>query len=346
MRLARKLAAACAAVVRDPGGAGGAGPAGRAREGGVRRGRGGALRGPRAGLRAPGVSEQDRARDAADADVKPPRELTPAFFGCYDWHSSVHGHWLLARLARTVPRRALRAARPRRRWRAASRRRTSPSRRAIWPGPAARASSGPTAWRGCCSSLPSCGSGTTRRRGSGPRRCARSKTAAAARLREWLPKLSRPIRIGEHDQTAFAFGLVLDWARTAGDQPMIDLIVVEDRRSSTATTAAARCTTSRPARTSCRRASPRPTSCAACSRRRRMPTGCGRSCRRFPPTGQPRWLEPVVVTDPTDPKLAHLDGLNLSRAWMLDGIVSGLPAERSRAAPRCRPPPTGTGRPA
>src|SRR5262245_34697032 len=38
-----------------------------------------------------------------DADVAPPRELTPAFYGCYDWHSSVHGHWLLARLARTFP---------------------------------------------------------------------------------------------------------------------------------------------------------------------------------------------------------------------------------------------------
>src|SRR3954453_7088685 len=39
----------------------------------------------------------------SDADVKPPRELTPAFYGCYDWHSSVHGHWLLARLARRFP---------------------------------------------------------------------------------------------------------------------------------------------------------------------------------------------------------------------------------------------------
>ena len=38
-----------------------------------------------------------------DADVAPPRRLTPAFYGCYDWHSSVHGHWLLARLARTHP---------------------------------------------------------------------------------------------------------------------------------------------------------------------------------------------------------------------------------------------------
>src|SRR5918993_5135789 len=33
-------------------------------------------------------------------DVKAPHELTPAFYGCYDWHSSVHGHWLLARVAR------------------------------------------------------------------------------------------------------------------------------------------------------------------------------------------------------------------------------------------------------
>src|SRR5260370_40222170 len=39
----------------------------------------------------------------SDADVKAPRELTPAFYGCYDWHSSVHGHWLLVRLARLVP---------------------------------------------------------------------------------------------------------------------------------------------------------------------------------------------------------------------------------------------------
>src|SRR5436309_5756651 len=39
----------------------------------------------------------------SDADVGPPRKLTPSFYGCYDWHSSVHGHWLLARMARTFP---------------------------------------------------------------------------------------------------------------------------------------------------------------------------------------------------------------------------------------------------
>src|SRR3982750_1084198 len=39
----------------------------------------------------------------SDADVAPPRKLTPAFCGCYDWHSSVHGHWLLVRLVRSFP---------------------------------------------------------------------------------------------------------------------------------------------------------------------------------------------------------------------------------------------------
>jgi len=49
----------------------------------------------------------------SDADVQPPRLLTPAFYGCYDWHSSVHGHWLLVRLARLfrkLPSRRKRAA--------------------------------------------------------------------------------------------------------------------------------------------------------------------------------------------------------------------------------------------
>src|SRR5579862_3514417 len=39
----------------------------------------------------------------SDADARPPRELTPAFYGCLDWHSSVHGHWLLVRLIRMFP---------------------------------------------------------------------------------------------------------------------------------------------------------------------------------------------------------------------------------------------------
>ena len=56
--------------------------------------------------------------------------------------------------------------------------------------------------------------------------------------------------------------------------------------------------------------------------------------RRFlpevPQDGSADWLTPAVVSDPTDGKLAHLDGLNLSRAWMLEGIAEGLPAHDER----------------
>src|SRR5229473_2796783 len=45
----------------------------------------------------------------SDADVRPPRALTPAFYGCYDWHSAVHGHWMLIRLARMFPEEPLAA---------------------------------------------------------------------------------------------------------------------------------------------------------------------------------------------------------------------------------------------
>jgi hypothetical protein len=51
----------------------------------------------------------------------------------------------------------------------------------------------------------------------------------------------------------------------------------------------------------------------------------------LPRDGRGDWLEPGLVTDPTDPKLAHLDGLNLSRAWMLEGVAAGLPAADARA---------------
>src|SRR5262249_48468665 len=39
----------------------------------------------------------------SDADVRNPRAVHPAFYGCYDWHSSVHGHWMLVRLLRLFP---------------------------------------------------------------------------------------------------------------------------------------------------------------------------------------------------------------------------------------------------
>ncbi len=57
---------------------------------------------------------------------------------------------------------------------------------------------------------------------------------------------------------------------------------------------------------------------------------CSLAARFFAPDFCLSWLKPVVSPDRSDPKLAHLDGLNLSRAWMLEGIAAGLPKNDNR----------------
>ena len=167
---------------------------------------------------------------SGDGDVKPPRELTPAFYGCYDWHSSVHGHWLLVRLARTLPGRAVRAE-------GQAGRGAEPDARAHRRGSAVPHRRGPRELRAAVRAGVAAAAGRRAaglegpaRRSSGPRRSAPLEAAAVARLKDWLPKLSRPIRIGEHDQTAFSFGLILDWARTAGDRADDRSDAGQDRR--------------------------------------------------------------------------------------------------------------------
>jgi hypothetical protein len=263
-----------------------------------------------------------------DLDVRPPHALTPAFYGCYDWHSSVHGHWLLARLGRLFPdapfARDVRAALARsltpeaiagevrylegkgrqsfeRPYGLAWLLQLAAELRA-WPEPDAQAAA---------------------------RALAPLETAAAARLAAWLPKLAYPIRVGEHAQTAFAFGLVLDWSRVSGDDALATLV-----------RARARAYYERD------RACPlayEPSGedflspCLAeadLMRRILEPARFAGWLRRFlpqvPDDGSAAWLPPGVVTDRADPKLAHIDGLNLSRAWMLEGIASGLPPRDRR----------------
>jgi hypothetical protein len=267
---------------------------------------------------------------AGDQDAQPPRQLTPAFYGCYDWHSSVHGHWLLARLARTYPDAPF--AKPAR---AALARSLTPENIAgetRYLKGAGRASFERPYGLAWLLQL-----AAELREWDDPQALTWAQalrpleSAAADRLKEWLPKLSRPIRIGEHDQTAFSFGLILDWARTAGDEAMTELLANRIRTFYV-----------------------RDFSCpftwepsgqdflspclaeADLMRRVLAPSTYAEWLAAFlpgiPTGGGDTWLEPAVVTDPSDPKLAHLDGLNLSRAWMLEGIAAGLPAGDRRVA--------------
>jgi hypothetical protein len=267
---------------------------------------------------------------ASDADVRPPRDLTPAFFGCFDWHSSVHGHWLLARLARRFP--AAPFAAPAR---AALARSLTPANLATeaaylkTPGRASFERPYGLAWllqlaaelrvwddpeaRGWAAAM------------------APLETEAAARVAAWLPKLHYPIRSGEHSQTAFAFGLIHDWAVATGNEAMRRQI---DERARAFHLADRACPIAyEPSGEDF--LSP----CLAeadLMRRVLPPAELARWLSRFlpgvPRTGGAAWLAPGVVTDRSDPKLAHLDGLNLSRSWMLLGIASGLPAGDPRRA--------------
>jgi len=159
-----------------------------------------------------------------DGDARPPRQLHPAFFGCYDWHSAVHTHWQLLRIARVYPQEpfvdpiravladhltadkiAIEAAYM-----------TTPGREGFerpyglawllqlvaelveWDDPQGNG------WREVLKPV---------------------EQAAVASLSTWLPKLTHPIRVGEHSQTAFAFGLVIDYARTVNNSELEALLV-------------------------------------------------------------------------------------------------------------------------
>jgi len=262
-----------------------------------------------------------------DADARPPRELTPAFFGCYDWHSSVHGHWLLVRLLRRFP------AAP---WASEAREALGRSltgenlaaeaKYLVGPGRASFERPYGLAWLLQLSSELHGWDDPDARLWAAS--LAPLEAAAVLRLTEWLPKLSRPVRIGEHDQTAFALGLVLDWARETR-RADVERLAVERSRTYFAHDRA--CPLSyEPSGEDF--LSP----CLAeadLMRRVLAPGPFGKWLGDFLPD-IPRngagWLSPAVVTDPSDPKLAHLDGLNLSRAWMLEGIAAGLPGSDSR----------------
>ena len=270
-----------------------------------------------------------------DTDVRAPRELTPAFYGCYDWHSSVHGHWLLARVARLHGDAPFAG-----RARAALDKSITPANIAAevrYLTGAGRVSfERPYGLAWLLQLHTELHEWAAERPADGDvRKWAETleplTSAAISRIADWLPKLTAPIRIGEHSQTAFSFGLMLDWARATGEKKMESLLLsrsrdfyLKDRACPLAYEPSGEDFLS-------------PCVAEADLMRRVLPQAeFTRWLRDFLPSlptdGRGGWLAPGVVTDPTDPKLGHLYGLNLSRAWMLQGIARSLPASDPRGA--------------
>jgi hypothetical protein len=266
----------------------------------------------------------------SDRDVQPPRLLTPAFYGCFDWHSCVHGHWLLARLARLFPKAGF-AAEARKALARSLTAENMAAEAAYMAGEGRSSFERPygLAWLlQLAAEL---------REWDDPQAQEWAQTieplenAALARLKVWLPKLSHPVRSGEHSQTAFALGLIYDWARRSGNTEFLEVLDANIRRmylhdkqcplnyEPSGEDFLSPCLAE-----------------ADLVRRILNPAEFSAWLSAFlpaiPQDGAANWLEPGIVTDPTDGKLVHLDGLNLSRAWMLEGIVSGLPKGDPRIA--------------
>jgi len=269
----------------------------------------------------------------SDADVAPPRNLTPAFCGCYDWHSSVHGHWLLVRLLRTFPDASF--AKPARDALKKSLTAENLKAEAAYLRGEGRASFERPyglAWLlQLCAELREWDDSQAREMLG---HLKPLEDAAVERLRTWLPKLSHPVRVGEHDQTAFALGLILDYARGKNDEALVKLAADSARKFFLADKECplAYEPSGEDFLSPClgeadvmRRVLSKDEFAKWLNEFLRIPDmSAGGDATSV------NWLPVVVSPDPSDPKLAHLDGLNLSRAWMLQGILSALPADDPR----------------
>jgi len=257
-----------------------------------------------------------------------PSALHPAFYGCFDWHSSVHGHWLLVRLLHLdepgLDRDTLIAALD-----------TSftPANidaeiayfeakdRGGFERPYGRAWflqltaelrewNSPEAQRWLQTLLP-------------------LEAVIVSQTMQWLPNLNYAIRSGTHNQTGFGFGLMLDYARRAGNAPLERLLIAKVQQFYLGDV---QCPLSyEPSGEDF--LSP----ClmeADLVRRVLSPADFSNWLREFLPhiplDGAGDWLAVGVVLDATDGKLVHLDGVNLSRAWALENVAASLPAGDKR----------------
>lgn len=251
-----------------------------------------------------------------DADALPPRQLTPIFYGSFDWHSAVHGHWSLARLLRMFPaapwaeavERALALGFTREQ---AAGEQAYLERHTGFEMPygvawllllAAELQAFPR-WREVLAPLV---------------RLARDRFAA------WIARLPLPIRSGEHTQSAFAMGLALDYAVAIGDEALA-AAVAQRARDFYAGDCDAPVAYEPSAYDFLS-----PSLAEADLMRRVMPaTELASWLAGFLP-GFP--FTPVRCVDRADGKLSHFDGLNLSRAWMLRKLGQRELAEAHAAA--------------
>jgi hypothetical protein len=260
---------------------------------------------------------------AEDIDARTPRELHPIFYGSFDWHSCVHSYWMLARLLRLFPDNGQAGAIIARFDKAFTKPNVA-GEVAYLTRPSARGFERPYGWAWALMLA-----AELRRAVDDPWAdlFRPLENAFVARFEEFLPKLTYPIRAGTHANTAFALVLGEEYAREVGDAGLRDLFAARARdwfgrdRDARAWEPSGDDFLS-------------PTLIEALCMKRLLPE------REFAPwfaaflpsldRREPAVLfEPATVSDRSDGKLAHLDGVNLSRAWCMRAL--GLDVFRETA---------------
>lgn len=259
------------------------------------------------------------------AEVQSPKTLHPSFYGCYDWHSSVHGHWMLVHLLRRFP--DMPEAKE---MRAQLNRNLSASNLAQekeYFGQKSRESFERTygwAWLlKLAEELHGWDDADGKRWSQGVQGLA---AVIAQRYVAFLPKQTYPIRTGVHPNTAFGLTLAWDYAASCGDRKLADVIAERSRAYYAADKEypAAWEPGGEDFLSPCleeadlmRRVLPA----------REFAVWFHGFLPRLAQGAPASLLQPAIVTDRTDPKLVHLDGLNLSRAWCMRNIAAALPQD-------------------
>jgi len=265
---------------------------------------------------------------ASAEDIAAPSALTPAFYGCYDWHSAVHGHWLLARLLKTELNTHLKAS-----IETALGKSFSPenlrAELAYFTAPLRGSFERPYGIAWYLQLVAELAESDNPLHQKWRKTLRPLEHAMVKKVSAWLPKLAYPVRLGTHNQTAFSFGLMLDYARIVGNSEFETLLKdkVLGFHASDVNCPMAYEPSGEDFLSPC---------LMEADLMRRVMTGADYSkwlstfLPAIPSNGNDKWLAPAIVLDASDAKLVHLDGVNLSRAWALEGIASALPTSDAR----------------
>lgn len=258
-------------------------------------------------------------------DVLGPKQLHPAFYGCFDWHSSVHGHWMLVRLLKQFP--SLAQGKEIRTALGETLTTTNLQAEAdYFAKPSNKSFERAYGWSWLLKLAEELHTWDDADGRQWSRNLEPLVEVIVSRYLEYFPKQTYPIRTGVHPNTAFGLAFAHDYARTVGNKKLQDLL--EERAKTWFAKDA-----DLPVRWEPDGADFfSPGLMEADLMRRVLPRAEFRAwlVKALPglARGEPKSLfTPATVSDRTDPQIVHLDGLNLSRAWCMRSIAAELAAD-------------------